>query len=77
MKPLHMFEKLYVSITYAEERIFKTVNFKNLLQKWNDIWVAVAFAEEGIDIFARNYRKAEPAVSCELGDIYCFMTRNA
>ena len=77
MKPLHMFEKLYVSITYAEERMFENFNFKKLLQNWNEIWVAVAFAEGGIDYYNKRQKAVEPKEYCELGDINCFLTLNA
>ena len=77
MKTLSIFEKLYVSISYAEERAFKKFTWRDLLDKWNDIWVAVAFAEGGVDYPEKTNRSKEPRMHCELGDISCFMTRNA
>ncbi|KPK33576.1 MAG: hypothetical protein AMK70_09305 [Nitrospira bacterium SG8_35_1] len=77
MKTLNIFEKLFVSVAFAEERIFKTIDWRDLLRKWNNVWVTVAFAEGGIytDYDDKNTQIPEPY--CEIGDIICFMTRNA
>lgn len=76
MKTLNVFDKLFVSVAFAEERIFKLIKWRHLLRKWDDVWVTAAFAEGGI------YPELEDSSDisgtyCEFGDIACFMTKNA
>lgn len=76
MKTLNVFDKLFVSVTFAEERLFKSIKWRNFLKKWDDVWVIAAFAEGGI------YPEFEDDTDisgtyCDFGDIACFMTRNA
>ncbi len=78
MKILNSIEKLFVSVAFAEERMFKSIDTKALLQKWDDVWVAVAFAEGGIYAdYSDNNDTQIPVSCCEFGDVTCFMTRNA
>jgi len=79
MKRINIIENLFISITFAEERIFKNIAWDGLLQKWNLIWVTIAFAEEGI-IYPSNVQlnfSEMKTGQCEFGDISCFLTRNA
>jgi hypothetical protein len=69
MKTLNVFDKLFVSVTFADK-------WRDLLRKWDDVWVTAAFAEGGI--YPEHEDSSDiSGTYCEFGDIACFMTRNA
>lgn len=80
MKLLTLIEKIFISVTYAEERIFRGIDVEKMLNKWNQAWMSIAFAEEGIcfpeEACRREVAPSRPIV-CELGEVSCFLLRNA
>ena len=78
MNRLNSFDFLFVSVAYAEERIFKNFAWHELLWKWDETWTTVAFAEEGCGLAVPEKAAAgNHSEHCQLGDISCFMKLNA
>ena len=80
MNPLSLIEKIFISGTYAEERIFRGIDVENMLNKWNQTGMRIAFAEEGLG-YPEEARKSKVApgrpIICEFGEVSCFLLRNA
>jgi hypothetical protein len=72
--------KIFTSITYAEERIFNKTSDGKQLTDWDRIWSQISFAETGEFSNSGRFRlkpwKA-PVQICEMGDASCFMLRNS
>lgn len=80
MKLLTLIEKIFISVTYAEERIFRGVNVENFLKTWDRVWMSIAFAEQGIcypEEACRPEGVPSRPIVCELGEVSCFLLRNA
>ena len=80
MKLLTLIEKIFISVTYAEERIFRGIDVENFLNQWNQAWMGIAFAEEGIcfpEEACRPEVAPRRAILCEFGEVSCFLLRNA
>ena len=76
MAALAALDKLYISITVSEERIFRFDFNENFRKSFNQFFTAVAFAEENSEYLLGDQVAPKPEV-CERVDARCFMDHNS
>lgn len=80
MKNLTLLDNNFISIAYAEERIFNPLSKTGFISNWSRGWTEISFAESGeLSLVNRSQEKVDkPVVNrCEIGDASCFMKRNS